>query len=86
MALTRFSVCQAYKLLLLNEGPIISSLAKRSVKYQWAADKYARVMADREAAVNALFNKLTELDTDGYYDRLFRSNLDKELSHLFDAL
>ena len=80
-------VCHAYKLCLQNAEPIIESLARRAYKYEWAAEKFIKIMYDREQAANLLFEKLTELETDGYYANLFREKVfSEELSALIDTL
>ena len=84
--ITVFSVCHAYKLCLFEAEPAITALAKRSHKYEWAAEKYLTIMKDREKAVNIIFQKLTEFETDGYYAKLFQSKIDDELSKLIDTL
>ena len=43
-------------------------------------------MHDRERAANILFDKLVELETDGYYAKLYQQKIDEELSSLIQTL
>ena len=61
-------------------------MATRSRKYDWAATKYDKIMNDRERAANILFDKLIELETDGYYAKLYQQKIDEELSSLIQTL
>ena len=67
-------------------NPVINSLFLKRFKYDWAAEKYAANLLERENCANLIFKTLVHFDTSGYYNSLVTEKQDDQLSNLFNTL
>ena len=65
---------------------VLFSLKAKSTKYQWANDMHIAATNDRARMANSLFFKLCSLDTTQYYQGLYDSFTEDQLSALVAGL